>query len=163
MRRYHRPFQFKQHQARSLRIFQRRPETVLNFEHAPVRIWSEEHGAYWRLLTSTEGQFRGAGYVVGRAGAGIVMLPEAFRMTRHCGPEKEIWFEFVSTRERLGQPEETRTEAELAIRAERDIEIAGFLDGYASLVRSQRTDPCAGELATAVEGLASSLRAGIVD
>jgi hypothetical protein len=58
-----------------------------------------------------------------------------------------------------------RTFAEVreAAKAERDIEFAAFLDGYAALVRTRRADPCAAALATSIEGLASSVRAGLVD
>jgi len=58
-----------------------------------------------------------------------------------------------------------RTFAEVreAARAERDIEVAAFLDGYAGMVRAKRGDACAGPIATALEGLASSIRAGLVD
>lgn len=48
-------------------------------------------------------------------------------------------------------------------RAERDIEVAAFLDGHAAMIRAWRSDPCAREIATACEGLASSLRAGLID
>lgn len=47
--------------------------------------------------------------------------------------------------------------------AERDIQIAAWLDGHAALIRAKRRDVCAGETATACEGLASSLRAGLID
>lgn len=57
----------------------------------------------------------------------------------------------------------TRAQRRDLIRAERDIEIAALLDGYARLVRAQQGHECAGKIATAVEGLASSLRAGVLD
>jgi hypothetical protein len=57
----------------------------------------------------------------------------------------------------------TRSRRRETIRAERDLEIADLLDGYARLVRAQEGHECAGKIATAVEGLASSLRAGVLD
>jgi hypothetical protein len=52
-----------------------------------VRIWSEEHRAYWRP--------KGCGYTGERTEAGDWVSQDAFAMTCHCGPEKRIWFEFV--------------------------------------------------------------------
>lgn len=95
-----RPAQFGRHDARSLRLFQRSPDKVGNFADAQVRIWSEEHRAYWRRSAAGAGN----GYTVHPDQAGIVALPHAFLLTRHCDPEKEIWFEFVRAAElkRLG-------------------------------------------------------------
>jgi len=63
----------------------------------------------------------------------------------------------------VSRPRKTVAQIREAARAERDIEVAAFLDGYAALVRAGRDDPCSGPLATSIEGLASSLRAGLVD
>ena len=57
----------------------------------------------------------------------------------------------------------TFAEVAAAAKAERDIELAAFLDGYAALARARRGDPLAPALATSIEGLASSIRAGLVD
>ena len=54
----------------------------------PVRIWSREHGAYWRP--------NGNGYTQNPAWAGTWPLSSAWRATRHCGPEKRIEFELVA-------------------------------------------------------------------
>jgi hypothetical protein len=48
-------------------------------------------------------------------------------------------------------------------RAERDIEIADWLDQWAGLVRARRSAACAVPIAQAAEGLASSIRAGLVE
>lgn len=59
---------------------------------------------------------------------------------------------------------ETRAEIRAAAKAERDLEVADFLESYAALKDSGRAPdapPC--EVATMARGLASSLRAGIVD
>lgn len=48
-------------------------------------------------------------------------------------------------------------------RAERDIEIAAFLEEWAKLVRAKHKGPCTSDIARAAEGLASSIRAGLVD
>ncbi len=51
-----------------------------------VRIWSGEHGAYWRK--------NGCGYTDGkRVWAWALPFEQAFDKTRHCGPEKKIVFE----------------------------------------------------------------------
>jgi hypothetical protein len=49
---------------------------------ANTLIWSNEHRAYWRV--------NAAGYTVDPTQAGIWPYAEAERMTRHCGPEKQI-------------------------------------------------------------------------
>ena len=70
---------------RSLAHYQRRPGCLPL--GVPVRIWSSEHGAYWRP--------GGGGYTVHREAAGTWVSQDAFAETRHCGPEKRIWFVFV--------------------------------------------------------------------
>lgn len=52
-----------------------------------VRIWSGEHGAYWRSDSR--------GYTLDRFDAGYYVFHDAFNRTRHCGPEKRIAFELV--------------------------------------------------------------------
>lgn len=52
-----------------------------------VRIYSTEHGAYWRA--------NGAGYSDTEAEAGIYDFEEAFNRTRHCDPSKGIQFYWV--------------------------------------------------------------------
>lgn len=54
----------------------------------PVRIWSREHGAYWR--------YPAAGYTTLVEEAGVYSLGEAWRRTRHCGPEKGVEFVTIS-------------------------------------------------------------------
>lgn len=71
---------------RSLRHYQRNPDRLpLGVR---VRIWSAEHGAYWRP--------DGGGYTIHAAAAGTWVSQDAFACTRHCGPEKQIWFVFVT-------------------------------------------------------------------
>lgn len=53
-----------------------------------VRIWSDEHGAYWRP--------NGSGYTHRASAAGIYTLADATARTSHCGPEKRIEFEPVT-------------------------------------------------------------------
>lgn len=66
----------------------------------------------------------------------------------------------------------TRSRRRVTIRAERDIEIADHIDGYAGAVENglpfgpnqlQHPPEIRGPLLAALRGLASSLRAGIVD
>lgn len=54
----------------------------------PVRIWSREHGSWWRTF--------GHGYTSLEARAWVLPLGEAWRHTSHCGPEKGIEFEVVA-------------------------------------------------------------------
>lgn len=49
-----------------------------------VRIWSQEHCAWWRP--------DGAGYTDDEAQAWVVDFPTAYEHTKHCGPEKKINF-----------------------------------------------------------------------
>lgn len=84
---------------------------------------------------------------------------------RYGGSCEQVTFQMLADeidrlQARLKAP---RSRGREAIRAERDLEIAAFLETFARLVRRRRTDGCAPALAQAVEGLASSLRAGIVD
>jgi hypothetical protein len=167
-----RPEHMKRHTCRSLRIFQHRPAALDNFEMALVRIWSEQHRAYWRRA-ETGG---GAGYVGGGRSAGVWPLKEAFLLAGHCGPEKQIWFEFVPAREAramgLRSPARPQPTGRDMIRAERDLEIADFFDQYAAAVEQglghgpgprRHPEEIRGPLVSALRGLASSIRAGLVD
>jgi hypothetical protein len=53
----------------------------------PVRIWSNQWGAYWR-----SGR---AGYAYQRDEAGTYTLADAFDATSHCGQEKGIYYDFI--------------------------------------------------------------------
>lgn len=55
--------------------------------HRRVRVWSEEHRAWWRPT--------GNGYTTAEAGAGVYDFADAYERTKHCGPEKRIEFFFV--------------------------------------------------------------------
>ena len=50
-----------------------------------VRIWSNEHRAWWRPNRS--------GYTTLRACAGLYSFEDAYAATRHCDPQKRIMFE----------------------------------------------------------------------
>ena len=62
-----------------------------------VRIWSGEYQAYWR---------QSGGYVDDWevVDPGIFTLEEAYGRTSHCGPEKEIFFEFLPENYRNVRP-----------------------------------------------------------
>lgn len=69
-----------------LRNFQNFPERAAKYAGQSVRIWSGEHGAYWRP--------NGNGYTAHREAAGREPFQDALVKTRHCDPSKRIWFEF---------------------------------------------------------------------
>ena len=56
-----------------------------------VRIYSRQWGSYWRHNAS--------GYAERQEDAGVWRFESAWRMTRHCGPEKGIEFELVNDEE----------------------------------------------------------------
>lgn len=71
---------------RSLEHFKRNPDRLpLGVR---VRIWSAEHGAYWRP--------GGMGYTIHREAAGTWVSQDALAELRHCDPDKRIWFVFVT-------------------------------------------------------------------
>jgi hypothetical protein len=70
----------------TLKKLKRYPKLGRFFAHHLVRIWSGEHGCWWRP--------NGAGYTVDALYAGVYFFDDAYKRTRHCGPEKQI--EFVS-------------------------------------------------------------------
>lgn len=47
-----------------------------------VRIWSQEHGAWWRS--------EAAGYTFDEGQAWVIDFPSAYDATKNCGPEKKI-------------------------------------------------------------------------
>jgi len=53
----------------------------------PVRIWSRQWGAYWRPGC--------AGYTTRLNEAGTYTLSDAFDSSSHCGPEKQIYYDFI--------------------------------------------------------------------
>lgn len=64
-----------------------------------VRIWSNEHEAFWRE--------NGAGYTLSEEKAGVFSFEDAWNRTRHCGPEKRITFREVVTASSETCPETT--------------------------------------------------------
>lgn len=55
-----------------------------------VRIWSQEHRAWWRD--------KGTGYTTVEAEAGTFTMADAYARTKHCGPEKQIHFVRIKQR-----------------------------------------------------------------
>lgn len=82
MRRDRKPWRHDPKLCRSLAHYQHNPHLVPAGKM--VRIWSSEHGAYWRPHSK--------GYTTEMAEAGRWLIQDAFAETRHCGPEKRIWF-----------------------------------------------------------------------
>jgi hypothetical protein len=69
----------------SLTEVKRFPQAHRDLSGFFVRIFSREHGAYWRAKYS--------GYTHYREDAGIYLFEDAFKHTSHCGPEKAICYE----------------------------------------------------------------------
>ena len=73
------------------RIRKNSPDKIFKFikKHGekPVRIWSRQWGAFWR-----PGR---CGYTYQRDEAGIYTFEDAFDATCHCGPEKQIYYDFI--------------------------------------------------------------------
>lgn len=61
------------------------PSVEARFRKASVRIWSGEHNAWWRANCR--------GYTIYSSAAGLYSFADALANTRHCGPEKRIFFE----------------------------------------------------------------------
>lgn len=74
----------------TLARLKRWPSLRKNWEGKKVRIWSNEHEAYWRA--------DGAGYTADGLEAGVYDFADAFAHTRHCDPEKRISFRLIVTR-----------------------------------------------------------------
>lgn len=72
----------------SLERIKAHPQLVEAWLDQKVRIWSDEHKAYWRDPS---------GYTPYPAQAGVFPFPEAWKKTRHCGPEKKIFYKLVFT------------------------------------------------------------------
>lgn len=66
------------------------PEVRERHRDREVRIWSGEHGLYWRPDR--------AGYTAHHAEAGVYLFQDAYQATAHCGREKRIQFEPVQAR-----------------------------------------------------------------
>lgn len=75
---------------RSLRAMKRKggEKTKAKMAGTRVRIWSGEHGAWWRT--------GGAGYTIRDSEGGVWDFEDAFMRTQHCGPEKQIWYVAVA-------------------------------------------------------------------
>lgn len=56
--------------------------------HRKCRIYSGEWGAYWR---QSKGGYTEKEY------AGVFSFKEAYESTSHCGPEKRIYYDFLTT------------------------------------------------------------------
>jgi hypothetical protein len=90
-----------------------------------VRIWSDEHGAWWRPDA--------AGYVDDVLGAGVYVFEDAMAHTGHCGREKKIRLEKVTPAE-----ERFRREAERLSTLLNTPEVADFVQGVMREVPHQR-------------------------
>lgn len=70
-----------------LKTLKRHPGKQIPFKGTKVKIYSEEHAAYWRSAQS--------GYTTFEEAAGIYTFEDAWRVSSHCGPEKGIRYEIV--------------------------------------------------------------------
>ena len=60
----------------------RAPRMFEKFKECKVLIWSAQWRAWWRAESS--------GYTSDPTSAGVYDFDDAYRRTRHCGPEKRI-------------------------------------------------------------------------
>jgi hypothetical protein len=83
---------------------QRWPGLLRRYAGTYVRIWSNEHEAYWRANAS--------GYCTDGLEAGVYAFEDAWERTKHCDPEKRITFRFANTkfRDAGGQSPALRTD-----------------------------------------------------
>lgn len=70
----------------SLKAIKDNPSLLESMGNPMCRIYSAEWGYYWRP--------KGAGYG-SQSEAGLYSFQDAYMTTKHCGPEKRIWYEFV--------------------------------------------------------------------
>jgi hypothetical protein len=68
----------------SLEEIKENPELEQEMQYSLVRIWSDEHEAFWRP--------NGSGYTADGLRAGIWRFSDAFKKTNHCDPGKRIQF-----------------------------------------------------------------------
>ncbi len=64
--------------------FLRWPSLRAKWSGKRVRIYSNEHEAYWRE--------NGAGYTTDGLESGVYLFEDAWKRTAHCGPEKRITY-----------------------------------------------------------------------
>lgn len=70
-----------------LKTLKRHPGKQIPFKGTKVKIYSQEHEAYWRPNFS--------GYTTFSEAAGVYTFEEAWKNSNHCGPEKGIRYEIV--------------------------------------------------------------------
>ncbi|SDZ95997.1 hypothetical protein [Marinobacterium iners] len=63
------------------------PEIKHHFQGMSCRIYSSQWGYYWRANASGYGR---------KEEAGIYSFEDALSHSHHCGPEKGIWYEFIT-------------------------------------------------------------------
>lgn len=68
----------------TLERLKRWPTLRAKYAGKMVRIWSNEHEAYWRA--------NGAGYTTDGLEAGLYDFADAWARTHHCDPSKRITF-----------------------------------------------------------------------
>ena len=74
----------------SLKAIKDNPSLLESMGNPMCRIYSAEWGYYWRP--------KGAGYG-SQSEAGMYSFQNAYMTTKHCGPEKQIWYEFAENAE----------------------------------------------------------------
>jgi hypothetical protein len=71
----------------NMRMFKVNPGLIKSINKCKVLIRSSQWGSYWRP--------NGSGYTERKSDAGVYDFEDAFLSTRHCGPEKGIYFQIA--------------------------------------------------------------------
>jgi len=90
------PITIDQQQLANFATDSRRKRFLILHDDKKFHIWSEEHLAFWRP--------EGLGYTVDESEAGKWYLDDAWKLTEHCGKEKQIQYVEVLESDEGAQP-----------------------------------------------------------